>query len=126
MKSKIPNKQRKALHQAPLHKKHKLVSAHLSKELRKQMKKRSLPLRSGDEVKVMRGKFNGTKGKVSKVDLRKSKVYIEGLKRKKVSGEEVFVPIHPSKIMITNPVMDDSKRNPKRKSVKETKKKVKQ
>jgi len=110
MKSKRPSKQRKALYQAPLHKKHELLSAHLSKELRKQMKKRSLPVRKGDEVKVMRGKFRGTVGKISKVNMKKLKVYIENLKRKKVSGEEVSVPIHPSKLLIVNPVMDDPKR----------------
>jgi len=35
MTSKKPSKQRKALYQAPLHKRQKLVAAHLSKELRK-------------------------------------------------------------------------------------------
>jgi len=110
MKSKKPSKQRKSLYQAPLHRKHKLLSAHLSKELRNQWNKRSIPTRKGDEVKVMRGKFKGTIGKISRVDLKKLKVYIENVKRKKVSGEEVFVPIHPSKLLIINPVMDDPKR----------------
>jgi len=110
MKSKKPSKQRKALYQAPLHRKHKLLSALLSKELRKQWNKRSLPVRSGDEVKIMRGKFKGTIGKVSSVDLKKLKVYLENVKRKKVSGEEVFVPFYPSKLLIINPIMDDPKR----------------
>ena len=121
MKSKRPSKQRKAVYQAPLHRKHKLLAAHLSKELRKQMGKRSLPVRTGDEVKVMRGKFKGTNGKISKVDMKKLRVYIEGIKRKKVSGEEVFVPIRPSNLMLTNPNMED----PKRKIVIDRKKKVK-
>jgi len=110
MKSKKPSKQRKYFYQAPLHKKHKLVSAHLSKELRMQMKRRSLPIRKGDEVKVMRGKFKGTTGKVSEVDLKRLRIYIENIKRKKVSGEEIHVPINPSKVMITNPVLDDPER----------------
>ncbi len=110
MKSKKPKKQRKALYQALLHKRQKLVSAHLVKELRKQFSKRSLPLRKGDEVKVLRGKFKKKTGKISKVDLRKLKVYIEGIKRKKVSGEETQIPFHPSNLIITNPVMDDAKR----------------
>lgn len=110
MKSKKPSKQRKAFYQSPLHKKHKFLASHLSKELRSQWKRRSLPLRKGDEVKVMRGKFEGTTGKISKIDLKDLKVYIENVKRKKVSGEEVQVPIHPSKLMITNPIMDDPKR----------------
>jgi large subunit ribosomal protein L24 len=121
MKSKRPSKQRKALYQAPLHRRHKLLSAHLSKELRKQWSKRSLPVRNGDEVKVMRGKFKGTTGKISKVDLKKLRVYIENVKRKKVSGEEVFVPINPSNLLLINPIMDD----PKRKKVIDRKKKVK-
>jgi large subunit ribosomal protein L24 len=110
MKSKKPSKQRKAFYQAPLHKKHKLLAAHLSKELRNQWKRRSLPVRKGDEVKVMRGKFKGTTGKISKIDLKKLKVYIENIKRKKVSGEEIHIPVNPSKLMIINPNMDDPKR----------------
>jgi large subunit ribosomal protein L24 len=108
--SKRPSKQRKALYQAPLHKRQKLVAAHLSKELRKQWKRRSLPVRKGDEVKVMTGKFYGTIGKVSKVDLKGLKVYVDNVKRKKVSGEEVHVPIHPSNLLILNPVMEDKYR----------------
>jgi large subunit ribosomal protein L24 len=110
MKSKKPSKQRKAFYQAPLHRKHKFLASHLSKELRNQWKRRSLTLRKGDEVKIMRGKFAGTVGKVSSIDLKDLRVYIENVKRKKVSGEEVHVPIHPSKLMITNPVMDDPRR----------------
>jgi large subunit ribosomal protein L24 len=110
MKSIKPSKQRKALYQAPLHKRHRLVSAHLSKELRVQMKKRSMPVRKGDEVVVLRGKFSGTTGKVSEVDLKRLKVYVENVKRKNVAGQEIQIPIHPSKIMIVNPVMDDAKR----------------
>lgn len=110
MNSIKPGKQRKAFFQAPLHKKHKFLAAHLSKELRLQWKRRSLPLRKGDEVKVMRGKFDGTAGKVSRIDMKALKVYIDSVKRKKASGQEVQVPVHPSKIMITNPLMDDPKR----------------
>ncbi|MFH1228958.1 MAG: 50S ribosomal protein L24 [Candidatus Aenigmatarchaeota archaeon] len=110
MKSSKPSKQRKAIYNASMQKKHKLLAAHLSKELRVQMKRRSLPVRKGDEVKVMRGKFAGTLGKVTRVDLVHTKVYIENVKRKKTSGEETQVPVHPSKLMITNPVMDDKMR----------------
>lgn len=110
VKSKKPSKQRKFLYQAPLHIRHKFLSAHLSKELRKQWNRRSLFLRRGDEVKIMKGKFKGTKGKVSKIDLKELKVYIENVKRRKVSGEEVHVPIRSSNLLILNPVMKDSKR----------------
>jgi len=95
-----PRKQRKWRFNAPLHAKHKLISAHLSEDLRKSIKKRSLPLRKGDEVVVMRGNFKKKSGKVSKIDLSESKVYIEGIKRKKVSGQEVEVAFDPSNLLI--------------------------
>lgn len=110
MHSKKPSKQRKALYQAALHKRQKLVAAHLSKDLRKKFKKRSLGIRKGDEVVVMRGKYKKTTGKVSRVDLKKLKVFLEKIKRKKVSGEEVFIPFHPSNLMITSADLDDKKR----------------
>jgi len=72
-----PRKQRKYRYNAPLHIRHKLVSAHLSKELRERYGKRSLPVRKGDEVKVMKGKFKGVVGTVSRVSLKKLKVYID-------------------------------------------------
>jgi large subunit ribosomal protein L24 len=108
--SKKPSKQRKALYQAPLHKRQKLVSAHLSKELRKQWKRRSLSLRKGDEVKVMRGQFRGQTGKISKVNLRKIRIWVEGIKRKKTTGEETTVSFHPSNLMIINAPIEDPKR----------------
>lgn len=102
-----PGKQRKARMQAPLHRRQKLMSAHLSRQLIKQFGKRSLPVRKGDEVKVMRGKYRGVNGNVSEVDLKNLAVYVEGIKRKKVSGQEVPVPLRSSKLMIINPVLDD-------------------
>lgn len=108
--SQKPSKQRKALYGASLHRRQKLIAAHLAKPLIKQFGRRSLPLRKGDEVKVMRGKNAGLTGKVSDVDLKGLKVYIEGAKRKKVSGQEVAVPFRASKLMITGPVMDDPHR----------------
>lgn len=109
-KSKQPRKQRKAIYEAPLHKRQKLMAAHLSKELREKFGKRSIPVRKGDEVKVMRGDFKGKKGKVVKVDLKKLRVYVDSVTRKKSTGEEVKVPLHPSNLMIINADMSDKKR----------------
>lgn len=110
MKSAKPRKQRKVFYNAPLHRRQKLISAHLSKELRKQFGKRSLGIRKGDEVRVARGKHKGTSGKVVKVDLKKLFVHIENLKRKKVSGAEVYIPIRPSNLIITNVSLEDRMR----------------
>ncbi len=110
IKSSKPRKQRKFLYSAPLHVRQKLVSAHLSEELRLQLKKRSLPLRKGDEVKIMRGSFRGKTGKVAEVNLKKLKVYIEGITRKKAGGKEAKIPFHPSNLIIIKAELSDKKR----------------
>jgi large subunit ribosomal protein L24 len=108
--SKQPKKQRKYVYHAPLHVRHKFFSAHLSKELRERYNRRSFPLRRGDEVEVMRGEFKKKTGKVSRVDLKEVKVYIDGITRKKVDGSEVQVPFHPSNLKIINLNLEDKKR----------------
>ncbi|NIO23265.1 MAG: 50S ribosomal protein L24 [Candidatus Aenigmarchaeota archaeon] len=108
--SKQPRKQRKFRHRAPLHVRQKFVSAHLSEILRRRFGKRSLPLRKGDEVRVMRGKDNGFKGKVERIDLKRSKVFIEGLNVKKVDGSEVLKAVEPSNLLIVEPKMEDKRR----------------
>jgi len=108
--SKQPKKQRKYVYNAPLHVRHKLISVHLSKELREKYNKRSFPVRKEDEVEIMKGEFKKKTGKVSRVDLKKIKVYIDGITRKKVDGSEVQVPIHPSNLKIINLNLDDKKR----------------
>jgi len=108
--SKAPRKQRKRLYNLPLHLRRKQLSAHLSKELREQYKRRSLPVRKGDEVKVVRGKFKGTIGKVVKVDLKKFRIYVEGCTLKKADGSEAFYPIHPSNTILVNLDLSDPRR----------------
>jgi len=105
-----PRKQRKYLANAPLHIRQKLVSAHLSKDLRKQYGKRSLPLRKGDEVKVVRGSQSGLKAKVSQVDLNYLRVYLEGQLREKVGGKKSPIPFRPSNLLITEAKLTDKKR----------------
>lgn len=110
MKSKKAGKQRKARANAALHVRHKMMAAHLTEQLRKQLRRRSIPLRKGDEVRVARGSFRGTVGKVAEVDLAGMKVYVDSVKRRRVSGTEVQVALEPSKLIITNPVMEDPRR----------------
>ena len=108
--SRQTRKQRKYRYNAPMHVRQKLVSAHLDKVLRKDYNKRSLSVRKGDEVTIMRGAFSGTRGKISRVVLKDLKVYVDSAKVKKVSGQEVEAAIDPSNIMITKLNFDDKKR----------------
>ena len=105
-----PRKQRKRLYNAPLHKLPKLMSAHLSPELREKYNRRSFPVRVGDRVKILRGEFRGVEGKVTKVDRERQMVYVEDVTIKKADGTTVQRPIHVSNVMITELNLDDEYR----------------
>ena len=108
--SKQPRKQRKYLHNAPLHIRRKFFSALLSKELRKKFERRNLPLVKDDEVKIMRGKYKGKIGKITNVNRKKIRVYIDQAYKLKLDGNKSYYPIHPSNVMIINPNIKDKKR----------------
>lgn len=114
--SKQPRKQRKYKAKAPLHIKQKLLSANLSKELRKQHKIRSIVLRKGDKVKIMRGKFKNKQGKIIEVNIKNSGIKIEDVMVKKNDGSKVNVKIQPSNVQITELNLDDKKRMKKTES----------
>ncbi len=106
-----PKKQRKYRANAPLHIRHKLIAGHLSKELRLKYKRRSLPIRKGDKVKIMRGKFKGVIGEVEKVDLKQYRISVKGAEIKKIEGApKVSRPINPSKLQLISLNLDDKKR----------------
>ncbi len=95
-----PGKQRKALFNAPLHLKKKMLSAPLSPDLREKYGIKRLPVRKGDTVRIMRGDWKGHEGKVVRVDIKRVRIFIEGVQRKKADQTPVYYPIHPSKVMI--------------------------
>jgi large subunit ribosomal protein L24 len=104
---KNPGKQRKMLFNAPAHIRHKLMSAPLSHELTASKGAKTLPVRRGDTILIKRGDNKGFEGKVSRVDLKAYRIYVEGLTREKVDGTNLFLPIHPSKFEIRNLNLDD-------------------
>ena len=108
--SRKPKKQRKYSANAGLHLRIKFMSANLSKELRKKYGKRNFPLKKGDNVKIMRGKFKKKTGKISAVDRKKIKVEIEGIQMKKQDGSKANVKFNPSVLQITELNLEDRKR----------------
>ena len=108
--SKQPRKQRKYLHNLPLHLKQKQISATLYKELRKKHGMRNIEVRKGDEVVIMRGNFNKKIGKVVQVDIMNSRIAVENIQRTKKDGAKVNVWLHPSKVKIKVLNLDDKKR----------------
>jgi len=110
IKSSQPRKQRKYRFNAPLHIKQKFVSVHLDKLLREKHGKRSVVIRKGDNVKIMRGQFSKKTGKVEQVSLKKNQVFISGIEATKKDGTKVRYPINPSNLMITELNLEDKMR----------------
>ena len=108
--SHAPRKSRKRLYNLPLHKRRKLVSASLDKKLRQEYKKRSAVIRKGDKVKIVKGDHRKKEGKVTRVDLRAYKIFIEGIIVKKKNGKEAMLPISPSNVVIMELDLADPKR----------------
>ena len=108
--SKQPRKQRKYLAKAPMHLKKKFVSVNLSKDLRKKYVKRNVPVKKGDKVKIMRGKFAKKQGKVTQVNLKKLKIIIEGIQKTKTDGSKVNIPLRASNLQIIELNLEDKKR----------------
>jgi large subunit ribosomal protein L24 len=110
MKVKNPRKQRKRLYNAPAHIRHKLMAAPLTKELAEKQGTKNLPVRKGDTIRIQRGDNKGFEGKVSRIDMKNYRIYVEGLTREKVDGTNIFLPVHPSKVMIKTLNLNDKKR----------------
>ena len=121
--SKLRRKQRKYLANAPISIKRKALNSNLSKELRKKYGKRSIEIRKGDTIKIMRGKFKGKKGKILLVKVKTGKINVDGISIKKSDGSKVNVPLKASNLQIIELNNEDKRRN---KFLKETSEKKKE
>ncbi len=107
MKTTKPTKQRKRLYQAPVTERYRRFSAPLSSKLKESHGTNSVPVRKGDTVMIMRGDHKGSEGKVTQINRKNYRIFVEGADREKVDGTKISVPIHPSKVMITRLNLDD-------------------
>jgi large subunit ribosomal protein L24 len=105
-----PRKQHKFMHNAPLHVRNRFLSAHLSDALQEKYGKRTATVRKGDEVLIMRGSFKKKTAKVNNVDIKKTRVTLEGINRSKKDGSKVNVYFHPSVLQINTLNADDKER----------------
>lgn len=109
-KSIKPKKQRKYTFDVPRHEAHKLLSAALSPKLRQEKGFKTIGLREGDTVQILRGSHKGKSGKISKTDPDNQRVYVDGIFNKKTDNTEIPVPIHPSNVVISKLVQRDRRR----------------
>ena len=85
--------QRKYALGAPSSVKRKLMSCHLTKTLRDQYKIRSLPIKRGDEVKILKGKSKNKSGKVVQVYRKRYFIYVYKVQREKQNSQMFFLSI---------------------------------
>jgi ribosomal protein uL24 len=102
-------KVRKAVFTAGSEQRRKLMSARLDKDLVEQYGVRSIPVRKGDEVKIVRGKQASRDGKVVGVFRKHFVIYVERVVRTKANQQEVPIPIAPSNVVITKLEMNPSR-----------------
>ncbi|HLY76872.1 MAG TPA: 50S ribosomal protein L24 [Thermoplasmata archaeon] len=96
-----PRKQRRAAFNASPFERHRAMSVALSRELRGRYKRRALPLRKGDTVRIISGSFQGREERVSKVDMRSLRVTLDNVTTKKVDQKLKPLPIRSSHLILT-------------------------
>jgi large subunit ribosomal protein L24 len=94
----------------PKHVRDAMIHSTLADNLREEYRRRSIRVIKGDNVRVMRGEYNGIEGKIEKVNTQRGTLAIEGIQREKVRGGNVKVQIHASNVKIIGLNLDDKKR----------------
>jgi large subunit ribosomal protein L24 len=94
----------------PKHIRDAMIHSTLTDNLREEYGMRSIRVIKGDNVRVMRGEYNGIEGKIEKVNTQRGTLAIEGIQREKVRGGNVKVQIHASNVKIIGLNLDDKKR----------------
>ncbi len=80
----------------------------LSKELREKHNRKVIRPVKGDGVRIVRGGFKGIEGKITRVDPKMGKVFVEGVTREKIAGGKTGpVPIDSSKVLVTSLNLED-------------------
>jgi large subunit ribosomal protein L24 len=122
-----PRKQRFFRFNAPMHVRQHFLHVHVDKALKTKLKmqRSSVQISRGDTVKVMAGSKKGTKGKVTKVDLRTGRISIDSLTKKNSRGKEFNIPISASNVYITELNLTDKYRAAKLKVTREVKREEK-
>ena len=108
-----PRKQRLLRYTAPHHQARKQMASHLSEELLLKYNRRTMTVVKGDEVRVMRGDYKGTQGRVIEIIASDRKVVVEKVVNKKADGTEVPLPVDPSNLSIVKLNLEDKRRESK-------------
>jgi len=119
VKSTQPRKQRKALYNYKIHQRSKLLSTRVADFLREEYGIKKLPLRVGDQVRVLSGEFKDFEGEIIAV-MNKQRVQVKECVFDKNDGTQFHPSIHISKLIITK-FSEERKMDPWRASIIERK-----
>jgi len=108
--SKKPGKQRKALYNYDNHQRSKLLSTRVADFLREEYGIKVLPLRVGDNVRVIRGEFKDFEGEVTEI-LKNQRAKVKEAVFEKTDGTQFHPAIHISNLIITK-FKDEKKMDP--------------
>ena len=86
------------------------MCSHLSKELKEKHGFRSIRIKKGDKIKVLRGQFKGVVGKVETVNTIRQRIFVTGVEQEKMDGSKALYPIHPSNVSIIELDLNDKRR----------------
>ena len=78
--------------------------------MRTKYQRRSFPVRKGDKVKILRGKFKRIIGEIERIDTKNYRVYVKGAEKKLAEGRKIDFPIAVSNINIITLNLNDKKR----------------
>ncbi len=107
---KSPRKQRNLIKKSPLHAHKNMLKCRLDEFLREEYAMRSLVPKKGDLVRVMRGQFRDTEGKIASVNYSKVRLYIDSATTTKSDGKEIQIPVHPSNALLVKLELDDARK----------------
>ena len=108
--SKSPRKQRRRVQNATLHERKNMLKCRLDEFLQEEYGLRSLVVKKGDLVRIMRGQFRDTEGKVTEVSYKKGVVYLDNATITKSDGKESSVPLHPSNLLLVKLELNDERK----------------
>ncbi len=96
-----PRRQRRALYNASTTERRRRMTVPLSRELRRRFKRRNVPIRKGDTVRVLSGSFKGREERVAKVSRRAYSVTLDNVTLK--TAEEKLKPLalRPAHLVVT-------------------------
>ncbi|MFZ1023825.1 MAG: 50S ribosomal protein L24 [Thermoplasmata archaeon] len=105
--SKQPRRQRKAFYTADGAERRRRMTVPLSRDLRGRFKRRHVPVRKGDTVRVLSGSFLGREERVAKVSRRHYSVTLDNITVKTGDQKLKPLPIQLSHLVITRLNLSD-------------------